>query len=127
MESRTVASPTARRRTTDDRVVAGVCGGLAERLKIDAVAVRVLFVLGAMVWGITVVIYAAMWRWIRTEDSPTRNPVRPGRVPALGLAAGAVAFMAAAMLSLRSLGLLPPDVVVLPLSLAALGVMFVWA
>lgn len=127
MESRTVASSAALRRTTDDRVVAGVCGGVAERLKIDAVAVRVLFVLGAMVWGVTVVIYAAMWRWVRTEDSPTRNPVRPGRLPSLGLAAGVIAFMAAAMLSLRSLGLLPPDVVVLPLSLAALGVMFVWA
>ncbi|MDG2112824.1 MAG: PspC domain-containing protein, partial [Actinomycetota bacterium] len=115
------------RRTTDDRVVSGVCGGLAERLSIDAVAVRVVFVLGAMVWGASILVYALLWRVLPSRDAPTRNPVRPTRLPSMSLAMGAVAFMAAAMVALRSLGALPPDAVVLPLSLASLGVMFLWA
>lgn len=123
----TTARHDALRRTTDDRVVAGVCGGLAERLSIDAVAVRIVFVLGAMVWGVSLPLYGILWRFLPSRDAPTRNPVRPNRLPSMSLAMGAVAFMSAAMVALRSLGALPPDAVVLPLSLASLGVMFLWA
>ena len=117
----------ALRRTTDDRVVAGVCGGLGERLSVDAVAVRVAFVLGAMVWGASLVVYAVLWRRVPEIDSPTTNPVRPTRMPSASLAGGVVFLSAGGLLVLRMLGWLPPDVLVLPLSLALVGVTLLWA
>jgi phage shock protein PspC (stress-responsive transcriptional regulator) len=127
MGSPTAAPRAPMRRTTDDRVVAGVCGGLAERWSVDTVAVRVTFVLGAMLWGLSIPLYVVLWRRWPEVDSPTRNPVRPGRLPSLSIAFGAIALMAAFMVLLRSMGLLPPEELVLPASLASLGVVFLWA
>ena len=115
------------RRTTDDRVVSGVCGGLAERMRVDAVVVRVGFVLGAAVWGITLVAYGVLWWRLPEVDTPTRNPVRPTRLPALSLGVGSIAVMSGLLLALRAIGLLPPDSIVLPVGLVALGVTFMWA
>jgi len=127
MGTRTAIRRPALRRTTDDRVIAGVCGGLAERANIDAVAVRLVFVLGAMVWGASLPIYGLLWHRLPEIDTPTTNRVRPSRPPSTSLAMGAVACLAALLLGLRSIGVLPPDAVVLPLGLAALGVMFLWS
>lgn len=38
-------------RAKDDRMLAGVCGGLAEYFKIDATVVRLLFVIGTVLGG----------------------------------------------------------------------------
>ncbi len=38
-------------RSRDDRMVAGVCGGLGEYLSIDPTIVRLIFVFGAVVTG----------------------------------------------------------------------------
>ena len=55
--------PTARRysRSVDDRVIGGVCGGLAEYLSIDAKLVRIAtVVLGVMTGGAVVVGYVLL-------------------------------------------------------------------
>ena len=38
-------------RSTTNRVVAGVCGGIAEYLQVDATLVRVFFVIGSIITG----------------------------------------------------------------------------
>src|SRR6266568_4082377 len=38
-------------RSTTNRVVAGVCGGIAEYLQVDATLVRVFFVIGTIITG----------------------------------------------------------------------------
>jgi phage shock protein C len=48
-------------RSTTNRQVAGVCGGLAEYFNLDATLVRVLFVLLAVLGGSGLVLYVAMW------------------------------------------------------------------
>jgi phage shock protein C len=48
-------------RSTTNRQVAGVCGGLAEYFNLDATLVRVLFVLLAVLGGSGLVLYIAMW------------------------------------------------------------------
>ena len=48
-------------RSTTNRQVAGVCGGLAEYFNVDATLVRVLFVLLAVLGGSGLVLYVAMW------------------------------------------------------------------
>jgi phage shock protein PspC (stress-responsive transcriptional regulator) len=55
-----------------DRIVGGVCSGLAEGLHIDTIWVRVAFVVLAFVQGIGVLIYAVLWVIMpeRTQDRP---------------------------------------------------------
>lgn len=49
-------------RPTDDRMVAGVCSGVARYLGIDPTVVRLLTVLGAVFGlGSLVVVYVALW------------------------------------------------------------------
>jgi phage shock protein C len=48
-------------RSKADRVLAGVCGGLAEYFNLDATLIRVLFVLLAVLGGAGLVLYVAMW------------------------------------------------------------------
>lgn len=48
-------------RSRTDVVVAGVCGGLGEYLRIDPVLVRLFFVLLALGSGVGVLIYLILW------------------------------------------------------------------
>lgn len=49
-------------RSTDDRMIAGVCAGLAEHLGLDVTLVRVLAVVGAVFGlGSLVVAYVVAW------------------------------------------------------------------
>jgi phage shock protein PspC (stress-responsive transcriptional regulator) len=66
-------------RSTTDRKVAGVCGGLADYLQIDSTAVRVLWVIltiipGAIVLG--VVSYVVAW-FIMPDSAPSTGVVSP--------------------------------------------------
>jgi phage shock protein C len=44
-----------------DRVLAGVCGGLAEYFNLGATLIRVVFVLLAVLGGSGLVLFVAMW------------------------------------------------------------------
>ena len=115
----------ALRRTTDDRVWMGVAGGVGERLKLDSVAVRILFVLTSAIWGAGLVVYLAMAWAVPEVDHPSAAVWRPHRraVPraiALGL------LVAGAMLLMRSWGMLPSDRFLLPWALMAAGVVVLW-
>ncbi|HVD17137.1 MAG TPA: PspC domain-containing protein [Propionibacteriaceae bacterium] len=48
-------------RSRSTRMIAGVCGGLADYFNIDATLVRVLFLLLAVFGGTGLVIYLVMW------------------------------------------------------------------
>jgi phage shock protein C len=48
-------------RSQDDRVLAGVCGGLGDYLSIDPVWVRLGTVLSTLVWGLGLILYAILW------------------------------------------------------------------
>jgi phage shock protein C len=48
-------------RSKANRQIAGVCGGLAEYFNVDAILIRVLFVLLAVLGGSGLVLYVAMW------------------------------------------------------------------
>jgi phage shock protein C len=48
-------------RSRTRRMVAGVCGGLAEYFNVDATLIRALFVLLAVFGGSGLVIYLVMW------------------------------------------------------------------
>jgi phage shock protein C len=48
-------------RSQSQRMVAGVCGGLAEYFSIDPTLIRLLFVVLAVFGGSGLVIYLVMW------------------------------------------------------------------
>lgn len=56
------------RRTTGDRKVAGVAGGLARHLDIDPLILRVGFVVLAFFGGAGLILYAAGWALVPEED-----------------------------------------------------------
>jgi phage shock protein C len=50
------------RRSRSDRMLGGVCAGIAEYLRIDPVVVRVGFVVVAfLTWGVAALAYLAAW------------------------------------------------------------------
>jgi signal transduction histidine kinase len=91
-------------RSTDDRVVAGVCGGVASAIGVDATLVRLVFALLALAGGAGILLYLALWLYA------------DGRRPWLGIAV--LGLSAAALLF--ALGLSPGSV--LGVAMIALGI-----
>ena len=48
-------------RSDHDRLIAGVCGGLAERMGVDATLVRLVFAVLALAGGAGILLYFALW------------------------------------------------------------------
>jgi len=69
-------------RSIDDRVIAGVCGGLAAYLGVDTVWLRLGFVLGSLFWGVGLVVYALLW--ITLSEQPEEEEL--GSPPPLAMA-----------------------------------------
>ena len=57
------------RRSTDDRMLAGVVGGLARYLDIDATLLRIVFVALTVMGGAGVPIYLAAWLLIPEDGT----------------------------------------------------------
>jgi phage shock protein PspC (stress-responsive transcriptional regulator) len=80
----------ALRRSTDDKMVAGVCGGLAEYSGVDALLWRVGFVALTVAGGTGLVVYALLWLLMPTDPAGATAPGsvsaaprrRAGRAPA---------------------------------------------
>lgn len=55
-------------RSENNRQIAGVCGGIAEYLNIDASYIRLAFLLATVLGGPGVVLYIIMWIIIPEES-----------------------------------------------------------
>lgn len=51
-------------RSVDDRLIAGVCGGIAASLNVDANLVRLVFAVLALAGGAGILLYFALWAWM---------------------------------------------------------------
>jgi len=91
------------RRPADGRLVAGVCAGLAERLGVDPLLVRVGFIAAATT-GLGIAVYALGWLLMPVDgsDGPVRR-IRTGRA-ALEVGLGAGLLVLSALLAMRGLG-----------------------
>ncbi len=57
------------RRSNNDKVIAGICGGLAERFDISSKQIRIALVLAVLLGGIDIVLYLLAWVFIpKSED-----------------------------------------------------------
>lgn len=54
-------------RTRDNRVIAGVCGGIGQYLGVDPTVVRLATILLALLSGIGLVLYIAAWLLVPEE------------------------------------------------------------
>jgi phage shock protein C len=63
-------------RSTTDKRLAGVCGGLAEYFDIDPLLVRIGFVVAALAGGPGLIAYVILWIAV-----PKAPPARPGTPP----------------------------------------------
>lgn len=102
-------------RSEQDRLVAGVCAGIAERGRTDPTLVRLAFVLLAFAAGAGIVLYLGLWAFLPTPGGCVSKKRR-----ILGVAL----FIAAGQLLLHGLGL--SNSLVWPLLGASLGYV-VWA
>ena len=48
-------------RSGKEKILGGVCGGIAEYFRVDPVLVRLLWVLFALAWGTGVLLYIIAW------------------------------------------------------------------
>ncbi len=55
-------------RSQKDRMLGGVCGGLAEALDIDPTIVRLIFVLLALLGGHGILLYIILWLIMPNES-----------------------------------------------------------
>ncbi len=95
-------------RSSTDKVIGGVAGGLADYFNMDAVIIRILFVLLAIFGGGGVLIYIIMWiaipaqtqnyAGIKTEDVVTGQPVDPSRKKNTSLIVGILLIFFGALL-----------------------------
>ena len=56
------------RTTRSDKVIGGVCGGIARRFGLDTRLVRLLFVASVLLPGPQVLLYAILWAAVPAED-----------------------------------------------------------
>lgn len=56
------------KRNPNDKIIGGVCSGIAKYFEIDSVLVRLGLVLSTLMWGIGPIIYLLMWIIIPLEE-----------------------------------------------------------
>lgn len=58
-------------RRSSDKILAGVCGGIADYFDIDPIIVRLLFVLSVIFAGFPIIVYPILWLIM---PAPTQSP-----------------------------------------------------
>jgi signal transduction histidine kinase len=121
------------RRDPGNGMVAGVCAGLAKRLQIDPLLLRIAFGASTLASGVGIAVYGLAWILLPAEDeegapavtASTARTERPRRA-ALEVGAGVGFLLVALLLTFRELGLPFSDVVTWPLVLVAAGGALIW-
>ncbi len=113
-------------RSPTDRILTGTAGGLAERLGVDSVIIRLAFVVLSFAAGAGVIAYLVCWA-LGTDAAPDA-PVRPAPEPSLatqrGIAVGLV--VGGLLLMFRGVGAWFGDAIVWPIALGAVGSAIIW-
>jgi phage shock protein PspC (stress-responsive transcriptional regulator) len=56
------------KRNPNDKVIAGICSGLAKSLEIDPIIMRLVFVVGFVAFGVGPIIYLLLWLLMPKEE-----------------------------------------------------------
>lgn len=106
-------------RSPDERVIAGVSGGLASALGIDVALIRIAFLVAVATGGLGIPLYV-----IAAAGMPLAEGEEPrSRAP---MAIGGVVVVAGAAAAVDSAGLLLPGSILAPLTLLGAGAALIW-
>jgi signal transduction histidine kinase len=115
------------RRDRSEGWLGGVCAGIALRLGVDPVLVRLAFVVATAAGGIGIALYALGWLVIPAgagnEGARRRLPTGRGAVE---VALGTGLLLLSVLLTFRGLGIWFSDAIVWPLVLIASGAALIW-
>jgi len=124
------SQPPPLRRDREGAVLGGVCAGLGQRLGIDPIVLRVVFIAATAAGGLGVVFYALLWAALPAEGESRAAGLRVPRVPggrdSWSVAAGMGLLVLALLLLFRQWGLWVGDALVWPVVLAAAGGGLIW-
>ncbi len=112
-------------RSTRDRVIGGVAGGLGERLGVDPVFVRLAFVALTFAGGAGILLY--LLGWVVSDEDPAGTVGRTVRDPNLQQAVALGLIVVGLLLLLRTAGLWLGDELVWPIVIATAGSAILWA
>jgi signal transduction histidine kinase/phage shock protein PspC (stress-responsive transcriptional regulator) len=124
--TRRTATPALFSRSPDDRVLAGVAGGLGARLGIDPVLLRVGLVVLASAAGAGIIAYLLGWV-VSSERDPDAPPAAPPPTASPLQTAAFACVLAGVLLVLRTSGIWLSDALTWPLALAGAGSTVLWA
>ncbi len=110
-------------RSSRDRVITGVAGGLGEWLGVESLVVRLSFVVLSLAAGLGVALYVLLYL-VSAEPDP-RSPPRVRR-PTIRQAVAVALVVLGVLLLLRQAGLWFGDVLVFPVILLTLGSAVLW-
>lgn len=110
-------------RSSGDRVVTGVAGGLGERLGVESLVVRLSFVVLSLAAGLGVALYVLLYL-VSAEPDPQAPP--RARRPTIRQAVALALVVLGVLLLLRQAGLWFGDVLVFPVILLTLGSAVLW-
>jgi phage shock protein C len=110
------------RRSRDDRVIGGVCGGLGRYLGLDPVLLRIAFVILAIAGGGGVLLYVLAWILIpEAREGELLGTVRPSSADTTRLIVGGT-LIAVGTILLLNLSIPRIGRYLWPLALIAIGV-----
>jgi signal transduction histidine kinase/phage shock protein PspC (stress-responsive transcriptional regulator) len=105
------------RRSVLDRLVTGTAGGLAERLRVDPIVVRLGFVLLSLAGGLGLLLYGLGFVVSSEPEPDAAAPDGPRRIRTVAIGA----IVLGGLLVLRDLGVWFGDPIVVPATVAVLG------
>jgi phage shock protein PspC (stress-responsive transcriptional regulator) len=123
------SQPAPLRRSRSGAVLGGVCAGLAPRLGVDPLVLRVGFLVAAVAGGIGIGLYAICWVLIPAGDEAgvaRRRRGALGRRESWQVACGIGLLVLSVLLLFREWGIWVGDAVVWPLVLASGGGALIW-
>ena len=62
-------------RSNNNKIIAGICAGLAKYLNVDANIIRVLFVFTTFFWDTSILFYLILWIFIPSDKEENSNEV----------------------------------------------------
>lgn len=115
----------------DQRWLSGVAAAIAAELGVDALWIRLSFILLTLVGGVGLALYAGFWLWFtyhaRQSPGQAYSPVAKGATPAKRAVGVCSIVLGLTLAADRSLSVGIGDSTVWPVALSMFGVLIVWS
>ena len=112
-------------RSRNDRLVAGVAGGIAERLGVDATLIRLAFVVLSFAGGFGIIAYLFAWL-VGRERGAGEEVLEVERRSGTRIVVSIAMIVTGMLFLLREIGLWLGDALVFSIGLAAFGSAIIW-